>query len=562
MNLRALLPQKADLETLPGSWKGDVVAGLTVGIVALPLALAFGVSSGVGAAAGLVTAIVAGFVAAVFGGSHIQVSGPTGAMAVVLAPIVATYGASSVALVAVMAGVILCGAALFGLGRAINFIPWPVIEGFTTGIAIIIFLQQVPAALDVPAEVGSNAATAAWTSLRAAWESPAASTGWALGAVGAVAAIMVVSRRIHPAVPGSLVAIVVVSTLAEVFDAPLARIGALPDTLPAPAVPTASLDSLNTLIGAALTVAALAGIESLLSVKVASTMSDTGVPQPDRELVGQGLASIASGFFGGMPATGAIARTAVNINAGARSRLAALVHAALLLTVVYLLAPAVSRIPLAALSGVLVVVAIRMIDVEAARSIAASTKSGSLTYVVTTGVTVAFDLIEAVEIGVVIAAFFALRAVAMTSGAHREQIPGVAMPGDERIALFRLNGSVFFGAADRVLEDVHAIDGIDVVIVRMSQVTLLDATGARKLSELVTTLERRGVTVLIKGIQDKHMKLAATTGVIGSLRHANHLFNELEPAIAHARSHVNRAAGRVHLPSQFSRPETMPPATH
>ena len=543
MRFGALLPQRADLDPLPGSWRGDVVAGLTVGIVALPLALAFGVSSGVGAAAGLVTAVVAGFVAAVFGGSHIQVSGPTGAMAVVLAPIVAIYGAGSVALIAVMAGLILIAAALLSLGRTINFIPWPVIEGFTTGIAIIIFLQQVPAALDVPAAVGRNAASAAWQAVRDAAEAPTAGTWWSLGAVAVVATIMVASRRVHRSIPGSLVAIIVASALAEVFDAPLTRIGSLPDSLPAPNVPTADLGAMSTLFGAALTVAALAGIESLLSVKVASTMSDTGIPQPDRELVGQGLASIAAGLFGGMPATGAIARTAVNINAGARSRLAAIVHAALLLAVVYLLAPMVSRIPLAALSGVLMIVAIQMVDLGAARAIAASTKSGSLTYLVTAMVTVAFDLIEAVEIGVVIAAFFALRAVAMTSGAHREQIPGVARAGDERIGLFRLNGSMFFGAADRVLDDVLAIDGIDVVILRMSQLTLLDATGARKLGELVATLERRGVTVLIKGIQDEHLKLASTTGVIGSLRHANHLFDDLERAITHARSHVSRASG-------------------
>ncbi len=538
MRFSALLPQRADLDPLPGSWRGDVTAGLTVGIVALPLALAFGASSGVGAAAGLVTAVVAGFVAAVFGGSHIQVSGPTGAMAVVLAPIVATHGAGSVALVAVMAGIILVIAAVLKLGRAINFIPWPVIEGFTAGIAIIIFAQQVPSAFGMPVDIGSNAASAGWRAASDALRSPSAGTWWSLATVGVVAAIMIISRRVHRAIPGSLLAIAVATVLAESFDAPLTRIGILPDGLPAPEVPTADLGAMGTLLGAALTVAALAGIESLLSVKVASTMSDTGIPQPDRELVGQGLASIASGLFGGMPATGAIARTAVNINAGARSRLASIVHAALLLAVVYLLAPMVSRIPLAALSGVLMVVAVQMVNVDAARAIARSTRSGSLIYLVTAFVTVAFDLIEAVEIGVVVAGFFALRAIAVSAGAQREPLPGPAREGDERIALFRLNGSIFFGAADRVLDEVLHTDGVDVVVLRMSQLTLLDATGARKLGELIAALERRGITVLIKGVQDQHLALVSSTGALDSLRHVNHRFDELEPAIAHARSHL------------------------
>ncbi len=540
MKIRQLFPSRDDLTPLRTSWRTDITAGLTVGIVALPLALAFGVSSGVGAAAGLVTAIVAGLVAAIFGGSHIQVSGPTGAMAVILAPIVARYGATSVALVAIMSGIILIVAALIGLGRAISFIPWPVIEGFTTGIACIIFLQQVPAFMDSDAQVGMNAARSAWLTGLERVSSPSLGMLWSIATVAGVAIIMIGARHVHRSIPGSLIAVILATTVAEAAHAPLARIHSLPTSLSAPGLPPLSLNTINALFGAALAVAALAGIESLLSIRVAATMSDTGNPQPNRELFGQGLASIAAGFFGGMPATGAIARTAVNVNAGARSRLAAIVHSLLLLAVVYLVAPAVALIPLSALSGVLMVVAVRMVDLRAARAIITSTRSGAFIYVLTAGITVAFDLIQAVQVGVLGAAFFALRSLALSSGARREPLPGLAHDGDERIALFCLDGSVFFGAADRVLDEVLGAAGVHVVIIRMSQVTMLDATGARKLSELVTVLERRGITVLIKGIQAEHLQLATNIGVIDSLRHSRHLFDDLDAAVEHARSHVAR----------------------
>lgn len=543
MRLRRLLPESADLLPMRRSWRRDVTAGITVGIVALPLALAFGVTSGVGAAAGLVTAVIAGFVAAVFGGSHVQVSGPTGAMAVILAPIVATYGPASVGTIALIAGLILVVASALGLGQIINLIPWPVIEGFTAGIATIIFLQQVPAAISIEPEIGQNAAVAAWNSVIRALGSPSRDTLWTLAIVAVVVVTMVVARRIHASIPGSLIGVILATAIAELAHAPVARIGALPEALPAPMLPPISLDSVQALFTAALAVAALAGIESLLSIKVAASMADTGIPEPNRELFGQGLASVAAGVFGGMPATGAIARTAVNINAGGRSRLAAVVHAALLLAVVYLLAPAVSLIPLAALSGVLMVVTVGMIDLSAARAIFSSSRSGAFVYVLTALVTVSFDLIDAVEIGVVAAAFFALRAVAMNSVARREQLPGVAQPGDERIALYRLDGSLFFGAADRVLDQVQHGSSAEVIVLRMSQVSFLDATGARKLAELVTTLERSGVTVLVKGIQQTHLKLATRAGLVGSLRHPNHLFDDLDAAVVHARSHIARASG-------------------
>lgn len=535
--LRPLLPSPNDYRNVARTWRGDLLAGITVGIVALPLALAFGVSSGAGAEAGLITAIIAGVVAAVFGGSNVQVSGPTGAMVVVLGPIVAIHGVGAVAVVGIMAGVIVLLAGLAKLGRTVSYIPWPVIEGFTLGIAIIIFLQQVPAAVGANPGASSNAFVSAVQSFgEVSWPGVV----WPLLAVAVVAAVMVLAPRIHRQLPGSIIAIIVVTGAAALFALPLARIGALPPSLPAPVLPALDPAVLQALIGPALTVAALAAIESLLSARVAASLSDTGPYDADRELVGQGLASIAAGFFGGMPATGAIARTAVNLRSGGRTRLASVIHALVLLAVVYLATGVVSQIPLAALSGVLMVTATRMVSVATVRSVVGSTRSDTAVFVVTAIVTVSFDLIVAVGIGIAVASFFTLRRLAQSGGVHREEPPVPVQPGDERIALFRLDGALFFGASDRVLERVTSIHGVSVVILRMSQLQVLDATGAKVITEMIQALERRGITVLVKGIQPAHLKVATRVGVMTSLRHRNHLFTDLDAAVAHARSHVAR----------------------
>lgn len=283
--LRSVLPSAADYREVPQSWRGDLVAGITVGIVALPLALAFGVSSGAGAESGLVTAIIAGVVAAVFGGSNVQVSGPTGAMVVVLGPIIATNGVGALATVGLLAGVTVVVAGVLRLGRAVTYIPWPVIEGFTLGIAIIIFLQQVPAAFGTEPGPSTNALIAALQALPTVrWPEAA----WALGIVLIVAAVMLIAPRIHRLLPGSIIAMVLVSAVPALANLPVATIGELPAGLPAPIVPALSWAAVSPLLGPALTVAALAAIESLLSARVAASISDTGPYDADRELVGRG----------------------------------------------------------------------------------------------------------------------------------------------------------------------------------------------------------------------------------------------------------------------------------
>lgn len=538
-----LLPGRDDYAALPKTWRVDVFSGITVGIVALPLALAFGVSSGVGAAAGLVTAIVAGIVAAIFGGSHVQVSGPTGAMVVVLAPIVATHGVGSVALVSLMAGVLVLALGVTRLGRAVAYIPWPVVEGFTLGIGCIIFLQQVPLATGTEGVPGINAVVAAWISIT---ESQWPTVALTLGMVLVVVAIMLLVPKLHKALPASLIGVVVATVAAELLRLDVPRIGALPSSLPAPSMPYVSFDLLTQLAAPAVAVALLAAIESLLSARVASSMQGpqgtTGPYQPDRELVGQGLASVAAGMFGGMPATGAIARTAVNIRSGGRTRVSVIVHALVLLVVVYAGSGLVGRIPLAALAGVLMVTASRMIFTSTGRMVLRSSRSAATLFVVTAFVTVAFDLIEAIQIGLIAAAFFSLRAVAKMSGVRREQLPGERQDGDSRIALFRLQGSMFFGAAERITAEIAAVRGVEVVILRMSQLDMLDATGAHTLVETIEELEARGVTVLIKGVRSAHLRMVERIGVVEALRHHEHLFAELAPAVEHARSHVRRNA--------------------
>ena len=317
-----LLPRRSEWSTVTRRPGKDLLAGLMVGLVALPLALGFGVSSGMGAGAGLVTAIVAGIVAAVFGGSNLQVSGPTGAMTVVLVPIIAKYGGDGVLVVGLLAGLILVGLAYAGLGRFIRYVPVPVVEGFTLGIAVIIALQQVPAALGVrvhaeKAVVLAARAVAAWV------DSPQ----WAaLGLTAAVTALILLVTRFRPSLPVALVAVALATVANSVLGLHAHTIGALPSTLPVPSLPHVPWAHLDALLLPAVAVAALAALESLLSATVADAMSVGQRHDPDRELFGQGLANLASPLFGGIPATAAIARTAVNVRAGAATRHAAVTH--------------------------------------------------------------------------------------------------------------------------------------------------------------------------------------------------------------------------------------------
>jgi len=542
---RALLPRRGDYAGLSQSWRTDVVAGLTVGVVALPLALAFGITSGLGATAGLMTAIVAGIVAGVLGGSNLQVSGPTGAMTVVLVPIVARHGTSAVFTVGLMAGVLVVIAAIARAGRLLAYVPWPVIEGFTVGIAVIIFLQQVPNALGVPKPSGENAAAVAVRAVGDAFGHADVAT---IALVGLVVLVMIISPRVHRTLPGSLLAVVIATAAAEIAGTGVVRIGALPDSLPTPSIPSVSMGQVRELFGAAVAVALLASIESLLSARVADGMADTMRHDPDRELFGQGVANLASSLFGGMPATGAIARTAVNVRAGARTRVSAIVHSLALVLVVLFAGPLVSRIPLAALAGVLMVTAVRMVEIHNVRAVLLATRGDALVLVLTAGATIAFDLVAAVEIGIAVAAVLALRAVAQSAVAVPEQLPTdrvVASEDEakllhEHILVYRIDGALFFGAAQRFLTELTAVSDVRVVILRLPDLQVLDATGAHALGEIVAELEARRITVLLKGPRAQHLRTLHAVGALDRLAHENHVFASLDAALAHARAHVAR----------------------
>jgi SulP family sulfate permease len=536
-----LLPTRDDLARMTRHPRYDVLAGVTVAAVALPLAMAFGIASGLGAKAGLVTAVVAGLVAALFGGSDLQVSGPTGAMTVVLAPIVAAHGREGVLTVGLLAGVLLVGLAFAGAGRWIRVVPLPVIEGFTLGIAAIIALQQVPTALGVH-EHGNRALLVA---AHAAWDWARAPRWTALAITLCVAAGMLIAGRHRPRMPVSLGLVAVAALVVRLGHLHTALIGTIPSGLPAPHLPAVAASELPGLIAPAVAVAVLAALESLMSATVADAMSVDSRHDPDRELFGQGLANLASPVLGGIPATAAIARTAVNVRSGAGSRLAAVTHSVALLAVVLLAAPWVSQVPLAALAGVLIATAVRMVEASSLLALLRSTRRDAAVLVVTAAATVLFDLVTAVLAGLVVAGALALREVARSARLDQTPLSRDDHSSEEHdllhrhIVAFRLDGPLFFGAAHTALLDLAGVDDVRVVILRMSRVASLDATGASVLADTVKRLEARGITVLLSGVRDEHANVLTRLGVYDQLAHEGHLFTSTPEAIAHAQVHAS-----------------------
>ncbi|WP_189327752.1 SulP family inorganic anion transporter [Streptomyces flaveus] len=555
--LTALLPGRGDLAQMRRDPRRDLLAGLTVAIVALPLALGFGVSSGLGAEAGLATAVIAGALAAVFGGSNLQVSGPTGAMTVVLVPIVAEHGPSGVLTVGLMAGLMLVALALVRAGKYMQYVPAPVVEGFTLGIACVIGLQQIPSALGVPKPEGDRVLVVTWRALQEFAEHP----NWTAVAFAlVVAAVMLIGTRLRPTIPFSIVAVIAATLVAQVAGLDAAKpIGDLPSGLPAPSLSFLDPGALGSLLAPAVAVAALAALESLLSASVADGMTVGQKHDPDRELFGQGLANIAAPLFGGVPATGAIARTAVNVRTGASSRLASLAHAAVLAVIVFAAAPLVSKIPLAALAGVLLATAIRMVEVGSLRVMAKATRSDALILVLTAVATLALDLVYAVIIGLVVAGALALRAVALQ--ARLDQVP--LDRGDhsaeehallaEHIVAYRIDGPLFFAAAHRFLLELAEVADVRVIILRMSRVTTIDATGALVLKDTIQRLNRRGIVVMTSGIRPGQRQVLESMGVLELLRLEGSEYDSTPEAIRGARTHLECTGVLPLLPAQRSR---------
>lgn len=381
----------------------DLVAGITVGIVALPLAIGFGITSGMSAQAGISTAIIAGFIAAIFGGSRFQVSGPTGAMTVVLIPVIANNGIAAIPILGLMAGLIVIAMSFLKLGTIINRIPWAVVEGFTLGISIVIALQQLPMALGVIKGDGERTLQVAINTVKGAVESGIQLETLAILTLTLLIKfniVKIVERlKLKPYVPASFSALAITTIVVAVMHLDVAKIGDIPRNIFI--WQGANLSFSTSLITPAILIALLAAIESLLSARVADGITHSEEKfHPNKELFGQGLASMAASIFGGQPATGAIARTNVNILSGGKTKMAALIHSLFLLTVVLLLSPIFALIPLPAIAGVLIGTSMRILNPQNIREQLRSTWQSVSTYIVTAVVTITVDLIWAIFIGI------------------------------------------------------------------------------------------------------------------------------------------------------------------
>jgi len=496
--------------------RADAIAGLTVAIVALPLAMALAIASGTTPEKGLYTAIIAGFLISALGGSRVQIGGPTAAFIPVVFVVIERFGFGGMILCTLLAGIMLIVAGLLRLGTLMKYMPQPVITGFTAGIAVSIFSSQVKDVFGlqmgaVPAEFFAR-----WSALTGhMWTAqPAAVLLTALGL-----GIIVALRRWRPAWPGFLIALLVCTLVSLGLTLPIetigSRFGTLPSTLPNFAFPHIPLERTRELLPSSFTIAFLAGVESLLSAVVADGMTG-GRHRSNSELIAQGVANIGSALFGGLPATGAIARTATNVRAGARSPIAGMLHAVFLLLFMLVLAPTMRYIPLAALAAVLLIVTWNMSEVEHFRHTMSAPKGDRLVLLLTFGLTVFFDLTVAIETGLVVAAFvFMFRmadAFEVTSGVKLVEEDGedreVGNESSQRSRLppgveaFQISGPLFFGAANRLDDLLDQFFKLPkVFILRMRLVPMIDASGVHALKALADRCHRRGIVLIVSGLQ-------------------------------------------------------------
>lgn len=522
----------------------DLLAGVVVGIVALPLAIAFAIASGVRPEQGLYTAIIAGFLVSAFGGSRVQIGGPTGAFVVIVAGVVARHGYDGLAVATMMAGAMLLLMAVARLGEVLRFIPYPVTVGFTSGIALIIGFGQLGDALGLqlahaPPEF---------------WERCVAYAGsldtWNPAAVAlCVATIGIIQfwPRAGTRLPGPLVALLVTTAAAALLRLDVAtigtRFGEIPTGLPVPRLPRVDLRLLAELSPPALSIALLCAIESLLSALVADGQIG-GRHRSNAELMGQGIANVVTPLFGGIPATGAIARTATNVRNGGRTPIAGIAHAAMLLLIVLVAGRWATLIPIATLAGILLVVAWNMSEWRVFAQLLRSPRSDVLVLLTTFALTVLIDLTVAIQVGVVLASLLFMRRMADVT-----QVKAVVNPteygrgaGDTLAApdvppgveVFAVNGSFCFGAARKFTETLAARRSRPrAVVLDLTNVIAMDATGLHALEDVAQRLRRQGARVLLAGVHAQPMSVMARSGAIARIGHAS-LFDRLEGALAEA----------------------------
>jgi SulP family sulfate permease len=530
----------------------DLIAGITVGLVALPLAMAFGIASGVTPQAGIYTAIVAGFLISALGGSRTQIGGPTGAFVVIVAGIIAKFGLSGLLMVTVMAGVMLVVMGFTGLGTAVKFIPRPVTIGFTNGIALLIASTQVKDFLGLHAEkVPGEFLERMKVLLEAA---PTVHVPTAAAAAVSLAVILLwprVTRR----VPGSIVALLLATISVAVFRLPVETIGSkfggIPTGLPPLSVPEFRADLILPLLPSAITVALLAAIESLLSAVVADGMSGDK-HNSNVELVAQGVANLAVPFVGGIPATGAIARTATNIRSGAQTPVAGIVHALTLLFIVVVAAPLARFIPLATLAAVLFVVAYNMGEWREIGTILRLSKADKAVWIATFALTVLADLTVAVEVGIALAALLYIYRVSQTTtvAAVTDEYIQNGRPHilqDKQVppyvTILRIHGPFLFGTTEKLAEETENLDAFGaVVVLRLRNMTAIDATGLHALEKFAERLRASGRTLLLCGARDQPAKLLQQSEFMEHVGREN-ILPHVEGALARAREIVEDFQG-------------------
>jgi sulfate permease, SulP family len=525
------------------TFTADLVAGLTVGVVALPLAMAFAIASGVTPQAGVYTAIVGGFIVSLLGGSRIQIGGPTGAFVVIVAGIVAEHGLSGLLMVTMMAGVILVILALTGLGQAVKFIPRPVVLGFTNGIALLIASTQIKDFLGLHVEHVPSEFFARMTTLLQSLDTVDVSAV-ALALVSLT--IVVVVPRWMPRVPGSIVAVVIATSAVAALQLPVdtigSRFGGIPRGFPPIDVPELRLDLVLPLLPAALTVALLAAVESLLSAVVADGMSGDR-HNAHAELLAQGAANLAVPLFGGIPVTGAIARTATNGRSGARTPVAGLVHAITLLAIVLLLAPLAAYVPLATLAAVLMVVAWNMGEWREIGSILRLDLTDRSVWLVTFALTVMADLTVAVEVGMALAALLYIFRVTDTTSVSTVTPEYIAdgrahVLQDKQIppyvSILRIHGPFLFGTTDKLRDATADLSAFGpIVVLRLRNMTALDATGLHALEGLSDRLRQSGRTLILCGARRQpatFLEQAAFVEHVGPANIVPHIDAALERA--------------------------------
>jgi SulP family sulfate permease len=540
----ALLQARAD-----GLWsrtqiRNNVLAGVVVGIVALPLAMAFAIASGARPEQGLYTAIVAALLTSILGGTRVQISGPTGAFVAVLSIITAQHGIAGLQIATLMAGVILLGMGIARLGAVIKYIPNQVIVGFTAGIAVIIFVGQWKDFLGLtPAASGLRFHEKLWSLIQAMPTMNPATAGLGLLAL----CVLLLGARYFKRIPAPLVALVVVTTVQSVFHFQgVATIGSafggIPRTLPALSFPVLDFARVLSLVGPAFTIALLGAIESLLSAVVADGMAGTR-HDSNQELIGQGIANIAAPLFGGFAATGAIARTATNIRNGATSPLAGITHSGFLILVILLLAPVAAAIPLCCLSAVLFVVAWNMSEApHVMRILRGAPKLDVGILLLTFFLTVFVDLVVAVNVGVILAALFFMRRMADSVNIEQQidPVPGSAgvdlQPSAQStgVIVYSIDGPFFFAAAEKLERTLEHIQRpAATLILRLANVPFVDATGLFAIHEIITDFKRHGGTVMLVEVRPNVRYKLERAGVIEEIG-AGNLFDTL--ALAHERA--------------------------